>query len=96
MESLFYYSKSVDSHDEDDGILEQGRSFSGAFNTFMNHWYVKKDKNVFKLAFRSHVFPKIHKKLKTHTHGKFNFQHYCETKMSQIIVFWSNRQIEML
>ena len=32
----------------------------------------------------------------TQAHGKFNFQHYWETKMSQIIVFWSNREDKML
>ena len=31
--------------------------------------------------------------LKTHAQKKFNFQHYYETKTSQIIVFWSDREI---
>ena len=31
----------------------------------------------------------------THTFKKFNFQHYHETKMSQITVFWSKREIKM-
>ena len=77
---------------EDDDVLEPERSFSGAFNTFMNHWCVKKDKNAIKLAFRFHAFPKIPEMLETHTHKTLDFQHYRETK---IIVFWSNREIKM-
>ena len=48
----------------------------------------KKYKNVFRVAFRFHALPENHEMLETHTHKKFNFQHYRETKMSQIIVFW--------
>ena len=33
--------------------------------------------------------------LETHAHKKFNFQHFGKTKMSQIVVFWSNREIKM-
>ena len=31
----------------------------------------------------------------THIFKKFNFQHCHKTKMSQITVFWSNREIKM-
>ena len=61
----------------------------------MNQWCIKKDKNVFKLAFIFHAFPEIPEMLETYAHKKHNFQHYCETMMSQIIVFWSNREIKM-
>ena len=47
----------------------------------------KRIKNVLELAFRFHSFPKIPEMLETHAHKKLNFQHYRETKMSQIIVF---------
>ena len=53
---LGFVSTGVDSDDEDDVIIKQERSFSGAFNTFVNYWYVKKDKNIFKFAFRFHAF----------------------------------------
>ena len=33
--------------------------------------------------------------LETQAHKKCYFQHYRETKMSQIIVFWSNREIKI-
>ena len=33
--------------------------------------------------------------LETDAHKKHNFQYYCENKMSQIIVFWSNCEIKM-
>ena len=56
----------------------------------------KKDKNVFKLAFRFHAFLEIPEILETHVHRKFDFQYYREAKMSQIIVFWYNRKIKML
>ena len=77
----------VDSDDEDDNIFEPERSFSGIFNTFVNQWYVKKDKNEFKLAFKFHAFSTILEIWETQTHKKFNVQHYGETYMSQIIVF---------
>ena len=35
---------------EDDGILEPQRSFSGVFETFVNQWYVKTDKNIVNIA----------------------------------------------
>ena len=41
------------------------RGISGVFNTFVNQSCVKKDKNVFQLAFRSHALPEILK-----TYGK--------------------------
>ena len=59
----------------------------------MNQWCVIKSKKVFKLAFRFHAFPNIPQIFKTHAH-KFSFQHYCKTKMSQMI-FSSNHEIEM-
>ena len=37
----------VDSDFDDNGIFHQERSLSGVFNTFLNHWCVKKDKNIF-------------------------------------------------
>ena len=58
----------LDSGYEDDGIFETEKSFSGVFNTFVNHWCVKKDKNVLKLAFRFHAFLKIPEMLDTHAH----------------------------
>ena len=33
--------------------------------------------------------------LETHGRKKFIIQHYRETKISQIIVFWSNGEIKM-
>ena len=60
----------------------------------MNPWFVKSDKNTLKFAFRFYAFPKIPKMLETDVHRKFNFQHYCGSKMSQTIVFiWSNSEI---
>ena len=56
----------VDSYDEDDDIFETEKSFSGFFNTFVSQWCVK---NVFKLAFRFHVFPEIPEMLEV-THLK--------------------------
>ena len=61
----------------------------------MNQWCVKKDKNVFKLAFKFHAFPEIPKMLETRAHKKLSFQHYHETKMLQIIVFWSIREVKI-
>ena len=61
----------------------------------MNQWCVEKDKNVFKLPFRFHDFPEIAEILETRTHKKFDFQHYRDTKIPQIKVFWSNREMEM-
>ena len=75
--------------------LNQKKYFSGIFNTFVNQWCVKKGKNVFKLAFRFHAFLKIPEMLESHALKKFNFQHYHKIKKSQIIVFWSNREIKM-
>ena len=92
-EVLGFINPVVDSDDEDDDIFEPEISFSGNFNTFVNQWCVKKDKNVFKVAFTFHVFPEIPQTLETDAHKKFDYQHYRETKMSQIIVFWRNREI---
>ena len=47
----------LDSDYENDDSLESERSFSVIFNTFVNQWCVKKDKNV--IAFMFHAFPKI-------------------------------------
>ena len=33
----------------------------------MNQWRVKRDKNVFKLAYRFNAFPKMHEMLETDT-----------------------------
>ena len=85
----------VESDDEDDDIFEPERRFSGVFNIFVNHWCMKKDKNVFELAFRLHASLQTPKMFETRAYKKFNFQHYIETKMSQIIVFWSNHEIKM-
>ena len=46
------------------------------------------------LAFRFHAFPEIPKMSETRAHKKLSFQHYHETKMSQIMVFWSIREIK--
>ena len=54
---MVFINPTVDSDDEDDHIFKPERIFSGAVNTFVNYWFVKKDQNVFKLAFRCHVFP---------------------------------------
>ena len=56
---------------------------------------LKKDKNVLKLGFRFHAFPEIPEMLETCAHKKYNFQHYRDAKISQIIVFWSNHEIKM-
>ena len=86
----------VDSDDEDDNIFEPERSFSGVFNTFVNQCCVKKNKNLFNLAFRFDAFPETSALLETRAHKKFYFQHYRKTKMLQVIVFWSNHEIKML
>ena len=81
----------VESDDEDDDIFKPERSFFGVFNTLANQWYLKEDKNLFSF----HAFPEIPEMLETQAHKKFNFQKYRETKMSQIMVFWSNQEIKM-
>ena len=86
----------VDWDDEDDNIFEPERRFSGVFNTFVNQSCVKKNKNLFKLAFRFDAFPETSALLETRTHKKFYFQHYRKTKMLQVIVFWLNHEIKML
>ena len=55
-------------------MFEPEKSFFGAFNTFLNQWCVKNDKNIFKLAFRFHAFPEIPEMLETDAHKKLNFQ----------------------
>ena len=70
---LGFVNPVVDSNDEDDDIFEPERSFSSVFNTFVNQWCVKKDKNVFKFAFRFHAFPEISEMLETEAHKKFHF-----------------------
>ena len=68
--------------------LNQKEVCSGVFNIFVDQWFVKKCNNLFKLTVRDHAFPNIPDMLETHAQKKkINFQHYCETKMSQI-VFW--------
>ena len=57
--------------------------------------FKKNDKNVFKLAFMLLLSPKFLTCWKLTNIDKINFQHYRKTKMSQIIVFWSNREIKM-
>ena len=86
----------VDSDDEDDNIFEPERSFSGVFNTFVSQCCVKENENLFNLAFRFDAFPETSALLETRAHKKFYFQHYCKTKMLQVIVFWSNHEIKML
>ena len=55
----FYVLLSWNSDDQNDDIFEPDRSFSGVFNTFVNHWSVKSDKNLFNLALRLLFFPKF-------------------------------------
>ena len=50
--------------------------------------------NVFKLAFRFLVFPKIPEILETLAHKKSNLQHYRKIKMLWIVVFWSDCETE--
>ena len=50
---------SRNSDDENNDISKPERRFSGTFNTFGNHWCVKQDKNVFKLAIRYLMFSKF-------------------------------------
>ena len=40
-----------------DIIFESEKSFLGNWNTFVNQWYVKNEKNVFQLAFKLLLFP---------------------------------------
>ena len=82
---LQFLNPVVDSDTEDDNIFKSIRiidlkyfqiSLISVFNNFVNRWCVKKDKNVFKLAFRFHAFVKIPENLETHSFKKLNFQHY--------------------
>ena len=61
----------LDPNDEDGDIFEPERRFSGAFDTSVKQWYLKNNKNVFKLAFRFILFPKFLKWCKL-THIKKN------------------------
>ena len=54
----FLESSSNPDHENDD-IFESERGFSGVFNSFMNQWCLKNDKNVFKLVSRFLLFPKF-------------------------------------
>ena len=92
---LRFINPIVDSMVDDIWTFEPERSFSHVFVTFVNQWYVDRDKNVFKLACRFHAFTKIPEMWKL-THIKLYFQHHCEIKMSLITVFWSNCEIKML
>ena len=54
-------------------IFEPEISFSRVFDTFVNQWYVERDKNVFKLACRFLAFTKIPEIWKlTHKNYIFN------------------------
>ena len=44
------------------------------------------------LSFRIHALPEIPEMLETDAY-EFNLQHYRETKISQIIISWSNCKI---
>ena len=85
---------SWNSVDENEDIFEPKRSFSGVFNSFVNQWCIKINKNVFNLAFRLLLFPKFLKCWKFTHIKKNNFHHCRKTKISQII-FWSNGEIKM-
>ena len=65
------------------------------FNTLVNQWCIKKCKNVFKLAFRLHVFCKIPEMLETHSHKRFNLRGYHGIKRPSNVVFRVNCKIKM-
>ena len=65
------------------------------FDTFVNQWCVKKDKNVFQLGFNFHALPEIPEMLESHAHKKFNFQCYRKITILRIIVSWSNLEISI-
>ena len=44
---------------------------------------------------RTVFFSGISEVLKTHAHKKISFQHCRETKLLQVILFWSNLEIKM-
>ena len=95
----FYYAKLLDTPEEDHqvlGFVNPVLDSDDDDNIFEpERWCVKKDKNVFKLAFWFHAFWKFLRCSKLKHIKKFNFQCYRKTKMLQIIVFWSNRKIKM-
>ena len=70
--------------------IEPEGSFSGVYNSFVNLWYVKNDKNVFLFAFMLLAFPKLLKCWKT-THLKhsiFNTTEklkWCRLKYSILV-----------
>ena len=70
----FVNSVVVCSDDGDDDIFKPERCFSGVYYTFVNQWCIKKDKSVFKFAFRFHAFLEIPEALETHVHKLLNFQ----------------------
>ena len=47
------------------------------------------------LSLRILAFPKISEKVDTHEHKKVNHQRNREIKISQIMVFWSDREIKI-
>ena len=75
--------------------MESERSFFGVFNTFVNQRCEKLDQNVLNLALRLLLLPEFLKYWILPHIKKFNFRHYRETKMLQIIVFWSNHEIKL-
>ena len=72
------------------------RSFFGVFNTFVNQWCEKLNKNVLNLALRLLLLPEFLKYWILPHIKKFNFRHYRQTKMLQIIVFWSNQNFFLI
>ena len=65
----FYDLNSWSSDNQNDNIFEPEGRFSDVYNTFVNLWCVQNDKNVLKLVFRLHAFPKLPKCWR-HTHPK--------------------------
>ena len=57
---------------------------------------LKKYQNIFKVAFQSHPFPETPEMKQTDAHKKITFQYFRGNKMSQIVIFRSNREIKML
>ena len=56
---IFYDLHSWSSDNQNDNIFEPEGSFSGVYNTFVNLRCEPNDKNVLKLVFRLHTFPKL-------------------------------------
>ena len=91
--SSVFLELSWNSDDESDNIFGPERSFSVVFNTFVHHWRVKNDEMYLTLHSGSYFFRNSGNV--GNSYKKFDFQHYRETKISQIIVFWANREIKM-